>query len=142
MIHRDGYCIGLDGHAAEAIGDITTRVLVAGDDPDHGYRVGRQLESLLHPIDHVRRVNAGLTTTIEYLARCRGLRVCRTSTGDPVVRLDEPLRIIADDGRADTHLLRFVCQQERGVIRVGRHVELADCIAQLVMRIRSQSCLK
>jgi hypothetical protein len=128
----ESLCVYRNGHHL-FVGDDETSIVVASQalktqpDPDHGYRVFRQCDSMLHPRDGMRRANAGLLPVLRLLARRDGrdlIELCESH----FLPLPEPV----DDPRIiDTTLAPFLGSRERGVIRVGPSVCIAQIIAQV-----------
>ena len=128
LVSRNGQCLSIDDLDLLNLGDVTTARIASNNDHEHGYRTERRLDSLLRPSDGMMRPNAGLLPVLAHRAALAGLGLHVRLLGPSIATLPEPT---ADTRIADVTLPMFVRAQERGLIRVGRGVAIANLIAEL-----------
>lgn len=123
-LDRNGHCLtvcddvdlnGLD-HAAR-----TCRI-VSRQDASYGCSVSGEVDSLLQPLDRMRRPNAGLLPLFQHVAEQQGRRI-RVSDTAPILQLPFPVRPV---GVSDNRIPDFVRRNERGLIRIGADADSID----------------
>lgn len=130
-IERDGRFIRVEPPSLVALAGLTTCRRVAGDDPRHGYRLERRVESLLDR--NPPGPNAGLEPVVWRLLHRAGYRIKRNMIG-PVNRLPQPDLTNIPSGYCDRQWLDFVHRHFEGVgwYQPGQ-VDIAHLVAEVCL---------
>ncbi|MFC1596743.1 hypothetical protein ACFL5Q_02245 [Planctomycetota bacterium] len=126
-VERFGQAVQVTPSCPEITEVLSTRVRRAVHDDQHGCRIATALEPLLvapepprwpHPDQRLPIATAGLEPIVTHMAKEAGYKIERRWYSPPPSPLPEPnLAAPRWSGTCDEHVLRFVCDRERGLIR-------------------------
>ncbi|MFC1597690.1 hypothetical protein ACFL5Q_07120, partial [Planctomycetota bacterium] len=144
VLTRYGQHLSVPRPCQEITAPLSTRVLRAVRDDQHGCRIAAVLEPLLDPVEPPRPPNpdrrlpiatAGLEPIVTHMAKEAGYKVERRWYSPPPSLLPEPsLAAPRWSGTCDEHVLRFVHDHERGLIRhVPGNVDLIHLITEIAL---------